>query len=100
MSIVGNLGVVLGQNGKRFATGTVTPASADIQVVTGLANVDEAGVSFAAVPTITHTISVAEAGTNAADIRIRSFKPTDTTLTTPVAATTPWSLLQWWAIGD
>ena len=100
MSIVGNLGVVLGQNGKRYATGTVTPGADDIEVVTGLAKVDEAGVSFAGVPTLTHTISVAEPGTNDADIRIRSFKPTDVTLTTPVAATTPWSKLQWWAIGD
>ena len=100
MSLYQSLAVVPGQNGKAFASGTVTPASADVEVTTGLGSVDHCGVSLFTAPIITHTFAVAQKGTVAGDIRIRSYKPTDTTLTTLVAATGTLRTVAWWAVGD
>ena len=100
MSLYQSLAVVPGQNGKAFASGTLVPGGDDVEVTTGLGVIDHCGVSLAAPPVITHTSSIADPGTAAGDIQIRSYKPTDTTLTTPVAATTPWVAVTWWAVGD
>jgi hypothetical protein len=93
MSIVGNLGIVSGQNGKRFASGTLTPASPDVQVTTGLKLVDHCGVTLVGVPAASHNQSIAEPGTVDGDIRIQSYEPDHTDSTTEVAVT-------WWAMGD
>jgi hypothetical protein len=99
MSILQNLGVRTAQNGKSFASGTVTPADEDVQVTTGLATVDHCGVSLMAAPSVLHTISVALAGTLDGDIQILSYRPTSSSNPTPIASTTEVAVT-WWAIGD
>jgi hypothetical protein len=93
MSILQNLGVVTAQNGKSFASGTLTPADEDVQVTTGLATVDHCGVSLAGIPANTHLYSQALPGTAAGDIQILSYENDFTVSTTEVAVT-------WWAVGN
>ena len=99
MSLYQSLGVHPGQNGKAFASGTLVPASEDVEVTTGLKSIDHCGVSLAAAPTLLHTSSIASPGTVAGDIQIESFRPTDSTLTTPIVSTTEVAVT-WWAVGD
>lgn len=94
-----NLGIKTSQNGKVFASGTLTPEDEDVEVTTGLSTVDHCGVSLAAPPTINHTISIADPGTAAGDLQIRSFRPTSNSNPTPIVSTTEVAVT-WWAIGD
>ena len=90
--------------GYKVARGTVTPTSASHTVVTGLTTVVAVVVSFKGAPSLTH-MDVAgnigdQAGTPAAgSILITSTKPTATGNVTPIDATTPWSAIDWIAVG-
>jgi hypothetical protein len=100
MSVAQNLGVVTGQNGKSFASGTLTPGDEDVQVTTGLATVDHCGVSLAGVPAYNdHMFSVALPGTLDGDIQILSYEATATDNVTPTASTSN-KAVTWWAVGD
>jgi len=100
MSIVQNLGVTNLQNGKRFASGTLTPASEDEDVVTGLDVVDHCGVSLAGIPTFNgHMWSTATPAAAVGQVRIRSYEATSTANVTPVVSTAEVAVT-WWAIGD
>lgn len=105
MALYGALAVLAAGAGKVIAFGTVTPTSAAETVVTGLSNVDFSIASLRDLGVITHDRSGADVGDQAGSpaagsIIIRSQKPTDTTLTTPIPATTPWVAVDWIAIGD
>ena len=93
MSLYGSLAVTPAQNGKVFKTGSLTPGSADVEVVTGLSAIDHCGVSLGAVPSSTHSISICGAHSNAGSIRIRSYEADHTIAVTPVT-------VNWWALGD
>ena len=91
-------------SGYKVARGTVTPASASHTVVTGLTTVVAAVASLKGAPTLTHMFTAADigdqAGTPAAgSILVKSYKPTGVADCTPVAATTPWSAVDWICIG-
>jgi hypothetical protein len=90
--------------GYKIARGTVTPTSGSHTVVTGLTTVVAVVASLRGAPTITHTIVAGDVGNQsgapaAGSVLIKSYKPTSTTDTTPIAATTPWSAVDWIAIG-
>lgn len=90
--------------GYKIARGTVTPTSASHTVVTGLATVVAATASLKGAPSLTHLLSGADigdqAGTPAAgSILIKSWKPTASGDVTPIAASTPWSTVDWIAVG-
>jgi hypothetical protein len=100
MALYQALGVSRLQQGKRFASGTLTPEDADVDVVTGLAVVDHCGVSLAGVPTYNgHMWSQAAPASTAGSIRIRSYEATATDNVTPTASTSEVAVT-WWAIGD
>ena len=90
--------------GYKIARGTVTPTTASHTVVTGLATVVAVVASLKGAPTLTHMFNAADigdqAGTPAAgSVLIKSYKPTGAADVTPLAATTPWSAVDWVAIG-
>ena len=90
--------------GYKVARGTVTPTSASHTVVTGLTTVVAAVASLKGAPTLTHMFTAADigdqAGTPAAgSILVKSYKPTGVADVTPIAATTPWSAVDWICIG-
>lgn len=93
MGILQNLGIVLAQNGKSWASGTLVPADEDVDVVSGLSIVDHCGASMAATPSATHSEVEAIPGSAAGTVRILSWEPDHTVAVTPVAIT-------WWAVGD
>lgn len=98
MALYGSLAVTPLLNGKRFASGTVTPADEDVDVVTGLRTVEYGGVSLAGIPTINHTQSIAEASSTEGNLRIRSYKPTGAGDATPAVSSTEVEVA-WWAVG-
>jgi hypothetical protein len=86
------------------ARGTVTPTSASHTVATGLATVVAAVAVSRDAVTLTHMFTQADigdqAGTPAAgSILIVSQKPTATGDVTPIASTTPWTAVDWVAVG-
>ena len=84
--------------GEKMIHGTILPVAATAVITLALEGIRIAGVSMNGDPVITHTsASVTWTG---ADLLLKFWKPTDTTLTTPVAATTPWLTVAWWAIGQ
>ena len=90
--------------GYRIARGTITPDAASNTVATGLATVVVAVAGFKGAPTDTHNLVVADIGNQggapaAGSIYIKSYKLPATAGGTPVAATTPWSAIDWIAIG-
>lgn len=90
--------------GYKIARGTLTPVSASDTVVTGLATVVAAVASLKGAPTLTHMFVAADIGDQAGapaagSILIKSYKPTGAADVTPLAATTPWSAVDWIAIG-
>lgn len=90
--------------GYKIARGTLTPTQDDETVVTGLSTVVAAVASLKGDPTVTHMWSGVNIGDQAGSpaagsIIIWSKKPTATNDVTPVAATTPWSAVDWVAIG-
>jgi hypothetical protein len=96
--------VQLASGVSRIASGTITPTTGTETVVTGLATVLRAVAGFQSAPTLTHMFVEADvgdqAGTPAAgSILIRSKKPTAAANVTPIAATTPWSAIDWVAVG-
>lgn len=100
----GGSNVISGVGAYKIARGTVTPTSASHTVVTGLDTVVACVVSLKGAPTLTHTLVAGDVGNQsgapaAGSIIIKSYKPTSSSDTTPVAATTPWSEVDWIAIG-
>ena len=93
MPLFQSLGVAKPQAGKGFASGTLTPADEDVEVVTGLSTVDHCGVSLAGVPANGHLYSRAVPGATAGNVRIYSYENDFTVSTTEVAVT-------WWAVGN
>ena len=97
MGGIQNLQVTNALNGKRVAFGTFTPTTADEDVVTGLAIVEGGVASLAAPPILTHDRSIANVSSTVGTLRIRSYKPTDATLTTPVPSTGTEVAVSWFA---
>lgn len=100
----GNLFIGPGGTAFKVARGTVTPTSGSHTVVTGLSTVVAAVASLKGAPTLTHMLVAANIGNQsgapaAGSILINSYKPTSASDVTPVAATTPWSAVDWIAIG-
>ncbi len=94
MSLYGSHAAGRLNKGKAFASGTLTPADEDVDVVSGLDVVDHCGVSLAGVPAATHAFSIATpSATTPGSVRIRSYEDDYTVSTTEVAVT-------WWAVGD
>ncbi|MHB8916538.1 MAG: hypothetical protein ACYC4H_00810 [Desulfocucumaceae bacterium] len=90
--------------GYKIARGTLTPATASDTVVTGLATVVAAVASLKGAPSLTHMFVAADIGDQAVapaagSILIKTYKPTGAADVTPIAATTPWSAVDWIAIG-
>src|SRR5574341_946616 len=90
--------------GYKVARGTTTPTTASDTIVTGLATVVAVIVSFKGAPTVTHMFNAGDiggqAGTTAAgSFLLKSYKPTGTGDVTPTASSTPWSAVDWIAIG-
>ena len=90
--------------GYKVARGTVTPTSGSHTVVTGLTAVVAAVASLKGAPSLTHMFTASDvgdqAGTPAAgSILVKSYKPTGVADVTPIAATTPWSAVDWICIG-
>lgn len=90
--------------GYKVARGTVTPVSASDTVVTGLATVVAAVASLKGAPTLTCMFVAADIGNQAGapaagSIYIKTYKPTAAADVTPIASTTPWSAIDWIAIG-
>ncbi len=88
----------------KVARGTATPGTASDTIVSGLATVVAVVVSLKGAPSLTHFISAGDigdqAGTPAAgSFLLKSYKPTGSGDVTPIAATTPWSAVDWIAIG-
>jgi hypothetical protein len=99
MSLFQSLAVRKAQNGKRFASGTLTPADEDVDVVTGLATVDHGGVALAAVPTLSHTYSAATPSSTAGSLNILSFGSAASDDATPAVSGTEVAVT-WWAVGE
>lgn len=99
MSLYESLAVTSAQNGKVFASGTLTPVDEDVDVISGLSVVDHCGVSLAGAPTITHSISIARPSATLGNVRIQSYRPTSAANPTPIVSTVEGSVT-WWAIGD
>lgn len=90
--------------GYKIARGTHTTVAASDTVVTGLATVVAAVVSFKGAPSINNFILAADIGTQAGapaagSILIKSYKPTATNDVTPLPATTFGATCDWIAIG-
>lgn len=88
----------------KLAGGTATPDQNDYVVATGLTTVVAAVASLKGDPTLTHMWSGANIGDQAGSpaagsILIWSMKPTAANDVTPIAATTPWSAVDWIAVG-
>ena len=99
-----NLAVAGVAAGYKLARGTITPTSASDTVVTGLATVVAAVASLKGAPSLTHMFVAADIGDQAGapaagSILIKSYKPTGAADVTPIAATTPWSAVDWICIG-
>ena len=62
--------------GLRWQSGTLIPASADVEIETELNEVLHAGVSMADDPTDDHERSTAEPGTSITAVNIKSYKAT------------------------
>ena len=100
MSLSQSLGLAEGNKGYRFACGTLIPASADVNVATGIAEVIACGVSLSDVPTWDdHLFSIAVPGDLASDVRIRSYGADGVNDADPVAALAPVAVT-WWAVGE
>lgn len=90
--------------GMKLARGITTPTGGSDTIVTGLATVVSVVVSLEDEPTLTHMFSQSDIGDQAGSPAAGSFiltssKPTGAADVTPVAATTPWSPINWIAIG-
>jgi len=88
----------------KVARGSLTPAAASETVAAGLSTVVAAVASLKGAPSLTHMFVVADIGDQAGapaagSIYIKSYKPTGAADVTPVAATTPWSAVDWIAVG-
>lgn len=90
--------------GYKIARGTVTPVSASDTIATGLAIVVAVIVSFKGAPSLTHMFNYGDVGNQAGapaagSFLLKSSKPTGAADVTPIASTTPWSAVDWIAIG-
>lgn len=90
--------------GYKVARGTLTPITESDTVVTGLTTVVAAIASLKGAPTLTCMFVAADIGNQAGSpaagsIYIKSYKPTAANDVTPIASTTPWSAMDWIAIG-
>ena len=91
--------------GYKIARGTVTPTSESHTVATGLTTVVSAVASLKGAPTVTCTLVAADIGNQsgapaAGSILVKTYKPTSAVNDfTPTASSTPWSAIDWIAIG-
>jgi len=90
--------------GKRLVGGQATTVTASDTIVTGLTTVIAAGASLDSAPVVTCTFASAsigdQAGTPAAgSILLQTWMPTNSSTTTPIAATTFSKKANWWAFG-
>lgn len=99
MAYLSAVGLLNTGQGKRFASGTFTPASSVTNVSTGLATVDACWVTFHDPQVINHTEVMGEPGTQDDQIQVQCRKPTGTGDLTPVASSGEHSKLTWMAIG-
>lgn len=91
-------------SGYKLARGVNTPTGGSDTIAAGLATVVAVAVALEDEPTLTHMFSQADIGDQAGSPAAGSFiltssKPTGAADVTPVAATTPWSPVNWVAIG-
>ena len=100
MALYGSLAVTPALNGKRFASGTLTPADEDVDVVTGLRTVEYGGVAFVGAPTINHTQSHAEPSATEGSLNILCYRATGAADCTPLndGSVVPVEV-SWWAVG-
>jgi hypothetical protein len=81
-------------------SGVASPTLARFPVSTGLTSVCAVMCSLSGSPTQQHMWSVIAAGSVAGDILINSYKPSaSASIVTPIAATAPFSDVNWIAIG-
>ena len=100
MALYQAMALAAANNGDRWASGTLTPADEDVDVVTGLGTVRRVFVSMAETPTIDHLFSTGQPSTTSGNARIRSWRPTDNTNPTPLndGSVVPVAVA-WFAIG-
>ena len=90
--------------GYKLARGVATPTGGSDTIATGLATVVSVVLALEDEPTLTHMFSQGDIGDQAGSPAAGSFiltssKPTTSTDVTPIAATTPFSPVNWVAIG-
>lgn len=90
--------------GKKLAFGTATIDAASKDIVTGLSTVEYAVVAMVGDPSLTHMDSSVTVGNQtdapvAGSIRIKSWKPTSSSNVTPIAASSPFGNVAWFAVG-
>lgn len=90
--------------GYKIARGTATPTTASDTIATGLATVVAVIVSFKGAPSLTHMFNYGDIGNQAGapvagSFLLKSSKPTGVADVTPINSTTPWSAVDWIAIG-
>lgn len=91
-------------SGYKLARGVSTPTGGSDTIATTLATVVAVAVALEDEPTLTHMWSQADIGDQAGSPAAGSFiltssKPTATGNVTPIASTTPFSPVNWVAIG-
>lgn len=91
-------------DGYKVARGITTPTGGSDTIATGLATVVAVVLALEDEPTLTHMWSQGDVGDQAGAPAAGSFiltssKPTGAADVTPIAATTPWSPVNWVAIG-
>jgi hypothetical protein len=98
MTLYGGLAAQL--PGEKLAHGTFTPTAGTTAIVTGLESIRTALVVMLGIPDSTHWISVV-ASVSGGTLNLAHYKPTTAwTNMSPVAATTPWNVVHWIAIGQ
>ena len=98
MTLYGGLAAQL--PGEKMAHGTLTPTAGTTAVVTGLEGIRAAVCLMIGVPDSTHWMSVV-ASVSAGTLNLAHYKPTTAwTDMTPAAATTPWNVVHWIAVGQ
>jgi hypothetical protein len=101
MSLYGSLAVRQSQVGKIVAFGTHTPVSASDEVITGLSECEFVVVSMQGAQSLTHMWTTAlPSVTTDGSITIVTEKPTSSSNYTPDDASTPWTAVDWVAIGS
>jgi len=96
MALSGALAAQL--SGERLAHGSFTPTAASTAIATGLESIRAAVVGFGGLPTQTHIITYCT--WSGATLTVVCLKPTAVNDVTLIDATTPWSVVEWFAVGQ